>query len=55
MTTLSRSSRAWLSPARVMRPSLSYCYFNMDDSVVGGYTPERIALRHRVANQSGKA
>jgi len=34
--------------ARAMQPSLSYCYFNMDDPVVGGYTPERIALRRAI-------
>ncbi len=34
--------------ARAMQPSLSYCYFNMDDAVVGGYAPERIALRRAV-------
>ncbi len=34
--------------ARVMQPSLAYCYFNMDDPVVGGYTPERIALRRAI-------
>ena len=34
--------------ARAMQPALSYCYFNMDDPVVGGYTPERIALRRAI-------
>jgi oligopeptide transport system substrate-binding protein len=34
--------------ARVMQPSLAYCYFNMDDPVVGGYTPDRIALRRAI-------
>jgi ABC-type transport system substrate-binding protein len=33
---------------RAMQPALSYCYFNMDDPVVGGYTPERIALRRAI-------
>src|SRR5262249_7200956 len=33
---------------RVMQPALSYCYFNMDDPVVGGYTPDRIALRRAI-------
>jgi ABC-type transport system substrate-binding protein len=33
---------------RAMQPSLAYCYFNMDDPVVGGYTPERIALRRAI-------
>jgi ABC-type transport system substrate-binding protein len=30
---------------RVTQPSLAYTYFNMEDPVVGGYTPEKIALR----------
>ena len=30
---------------RVTQPALSYTYFNMEDPVVGGYTPEKIALR----------
>ena len=34
--------------ARAMQPALSYCYFNMDDPVVGGYTQERIALRRAI-------
>lgn len=32
----------------IVQNSLSYTYFNMDDPVVGGYTPERIALRRAV-------
>jgi ABC-type transport system substrate-binding protein len=30
---------------RVTQPALSYTYFNMEDPVLGGYTPDRIALR----------
>ena len=30
---------------RVMDPAIVFDYFNMDDPVVGGYTPEKIALR----------
>ncbi|HVN34241.1 MAG TPA: ABC transporter substrate-binding protein [Casimicrobiaceae bacterium] len=30
---------------RVTQPALAYTYFNMEDPVVGGYTPEKIALR----------
>jgi len=30
---------------RVTQPALSYTYFNMEDPVVGGYTPDKIALR----------
>lgn len=41
-------ARENLRLARALQPSLSYCYFNMDDPVVGGYTPERIALRRAI-------
>jgi ABC-type transport system substrate-binding protein len=30
-------------------PSLSFTFFNLDDPVVGGYTPEKIALRRAIA------
>ena len=30
---------------RQIEPSLSFTFFNMDDPVVGGYTPQNIALR----------
>jgi oligopeptide transport system substrate-binding protein len=30
---------------RQTEPSLSFVFFNMDDPVVGGYTPDKIALR----------
>jgi len=30
---------------RQTEPSLSFTFFNLDDPVVGGYTPEKIALR----------
>ncbi len=30
---------------RVTQPALSYTYFNMEDPVVGGYSPDKIALR----------
>ena len=30
---------------RQIEPSLSFVFFNMDDPVVGGYAPEKIALR----------
>ena len=32
----------------LLRPDVSYTYFNMEDPVVGGYTPERIALRRAI-------
>jgi ABC-type transport system substrate-binding protein len=34
---------------RNVRASSAYTYFNMDDPVVGGYTPERVALRRAIA------
>ena len=33
---------------RMTRPSLAYTYFNMEDPVVGGYTPEKVALRRAI-------
>ena len=30
------------------QPALAYTYFNMDDPVVGGYTPDKIALRRAI-------
>ena len=32
----------------LLRPNTWWTYFNMDDPVVGGYTPEKIALRRAV-------
>ena len=34
---------------RGIEPSYFYTYFNMDDAVVGGYTPEKIALRRAIS------
>ena len=34
---------------RVSQPDVLYTYFNMDDPVVGGYAPERVALRRAIA------
>lgn len=36
---------AGVTRQKIVQPSLSYTYFNMDDPVVGGYTPDKIALR----------
>jgi ABC-type transport system substrate-binding protein len=33
---------------RQVEPALAFTYFNLDDPVVGGYTPERIALRRAI-------
>ena len=34
---------------RGVQPAITYIYFNMEDAVVGGYTPDRIALRRAVS------
>ena len=34
---------------RQFSPSTSYIYFNMDDPVVGGFAPEKVALRRAIA------
>ena len=34
---------------RTVRASTQYTFFNMDDPTVGGYTPERVALRRAIA------
>jgi ABC-type transport system substrate-binding protein len=33
----------------LLRPNTYWTYFNMEDPVVGGYTPEKIALRRAIA------
>ena len=33
---------------RGVQPAISYLYFNMEDAVVGGYTPEKVALRRAI-------
>jgi len=33
----------------LLRPNTYWFYFNMDDPLVGGYTPEKIALRRAIA------
>jgi len=34
---------------RYPRPEVSYSYFNMEDPVVGGYTPDKVALRRAIS------
>jgi len=34
---------------RFIYPEIAFSYFNMDDPVVGGYTPEKIALRRAIS------
>jgi ABC-type transport system substrate-binding protein len=34
---------------RVIEPSHAFTFFNLDDAVVGGYTPDKLALRRAIA------
>jgi ABC-type transport system substrate-binding protein len=34
---------------RDVQPAINYLYFNIEDPVVGGYTPEKVALRRAIA------
>ena len=34
---------------RQVEPSMSFFFFNMDDPLVGGYTPAKIALRRAIS------
>jgi len=34
--------------ARGIMPAITYTYFNMEDPIVGGYTPDKIALRRAI-------
>ena len=34
---------------RGVQPAITYIYFNMEDPVVGGYTPDKVALRRAVS------
>jgi oligopeptide transport system substrate-binding protein len=34
---------------RGVQPAITYVYFNMEDEVVGGYTPDKVALRRAVS------
>jgi oligopeptide transport system substrate-binding protein len=38
-----------ISFLRGLEPAYFYTYFNMEDAVVGGYTPDKIALRRAIA------
>ena len=40
--------KAGIKWSRELEPSLQYTYFNMEDPVVGGYTPDKIALRRGI-------
>jgi oligopeptide transport system substrate-binding protein len=40
--------KAGIQWSRELEPSLQYTYFNMEDPFVGGYTPDKIALRRAI-------
>jgi oligopeptide transport system substrate-binding protein len=42
-------AKAGVRLERAVQPAIVYLYFNMDDPVVGGYTPVQIALRRAIA------
>jgi ABC-type transport system substrate-binding protein len=42
-------SKRGIELERIVNPDIVYTYFNMDDPVVGGMTPERIALRRAIS------
>ncbi len=43
-----RFQKAGVSLQRGIQPGITYTWFNMEDPVVGGYTPEKIALRRAI-------
>jgi len=42
-------ARQGIRAQRILNSDVSFSYFNMDDPVVGGYTPEKVALRRAIA------
>ena len=44
-----RLAQQGIQLGRGVQPAITYTYFNMEDPIVGGYTPERIALRRAVS------
>ena len=43
-----RFTKAGVTLQRGIQPGIAYTWFNMEDPVVGGYTPEKIALRRAI-------
>jgi ABC-type transport system substrate-binding protein len=43
-----RLAKQGITLARGIQPAITYEYFNMEDPVVGGYTPDKIALRRAI-------
>jgi ABC-type transport system substrate-binding protein len=42
-------ARQGIELQRMLNPDIVVTYFNMDDPLVGGYTPDRVALRRAIA------
>ena len=43
-----RLAKEGITLSRGIQPAITYSYFNMEDPVVGGYTPDKIALRRAI-------
>jgi ABC-type transport system substrate-binding protein len=43
-----RFAEQGITLARGIQPAITYTYFNMEDPIVGGYTPDKIALRRAI-------
>jgi ABC-type transport system substrate-binding protein len=43
-----RFAKEGIALARGIQPAITYSYFNMEDPIVGGYTPEKVALRRAI-------
>ena len=44
-----RLAKQGVQHGRGVMPAITYAYFNMEDPVVGGYTPDKVALRRAVS------
>jgi len=44
-----RLAERGIALSRGVQPAITYTYFNMEDPVVGGYTPDKVALRRAFA------
>jgi ABC-type transport system substrate-binding protein len=47
--TETRVRQTWHHVASPVSPSVSFFYFNLDNALVGGYTPEKLALRRAIS------
>ncbi|HVE48531.1 MAG TPA: ABC transporter substrate-binding protein [Casimicrobiaceae bacterium] len=43
-----RFAKQGITLGRGVQPAISYSYFNMEDAIVGGYTPDKVALRRAI-------